>query len=388
MYTENFIREFDQSIKLFGIAYLPEMATTGTAVVQDMYAGGSFSPIFVESIANNKFDKTPEAVLDWAEKITKQIVAAFPYDGPRVIPIIRSIRAGMTRNHNIYRAETLRGTGKKDMQGIPDGILSWTTPTAKPMIKNHDTLSNEHTQGRIRAAMYCEEDSSEYLIADITEATAVEAVKSGRLITGSRGSNVAGVHCNICGKPIGWACDDHELGLPYKSELSKKTELAGRQFDNVWAIEYSSTPIPADSYSGIVKVLAEKNGLIGAKSLDDIFRFPESTITATSTIATVDSNKQTTTIEKTNNKKDTQEINELIGRIKTVISNHDRIHDLYQKHGATYLINDHKHVVAKLQQLGIELSKLTGSRSISLHKLRDNKLDESLPDYLTITSKE
>lgn len=161
-----------------------------------------------------------------------------------VMPRIEAIHSGATANSIYYPADKLKGD--KDLQS---GVYSWTKPYGKPVIYNHD-LHTEVT-GRIERAAYSEYTEAGkpgiILVPKISEPSAVQAVRDGRLLTVSIGASTNHAICSICGTDIineGYC--GHMKGEEYDEEIAHW--IVGDIFFN----ELSWVNQPADSNAFVV----------------------------------------------------------------------------------------------------------------------------------------
>lgn len=161
-----------------------------------------------------------------------------------VMPRIEAIHSGATANSVYYPADKLKGN--KDLQS---GVYSWTKPYGKPVIYNHDL--NTEVTGRIERAAYSEYTEAGkpgiILVPKISEPSAVQAVRDGRLLTVSIGASTNHAICSICGTDIineGYC--GHMKGEEYDEEIAHW--IVGDIFFN----ELSWVNQPADSSAFVV----------------------------------------------------------------------------------------------------------------------------------------
>lgn len=116
-----------------------------------------------------------------------------------LLPRIEAIHAGTTRNYTRYPSDKLKGDPI-----LKSGVYSWLHPYAKPVIYNHDV--NTSASGRIQAATFSEMTSAGrpgiIVVPKITEASAIEGILGGRLLTVSIGATTDSAICSICGTDI------------------------------------------------------------------------------------------------------------------------------------------------------------------------------------------
>lgn len=171
-----------------------------------------------------------------------------------IMPRIEAIHAGKTRNDVYYPADKLKGD-----KSLGSGVYSWTQPYAKPVIYNHD-LTTEVT-GRVERAAYSEYTQAGkpglILVPKITEKSAVEAVRDGRLLTVSIGASTNSATCSICGTDIikdGFC--GHMKGEEYDGEVAHW--IVG----DIFFEELSWVNQPADSNAFIVDADVSKETVV------------------------------------------------------------------------------------------------------------------------------
>ena len=167
-----------------------------------------------------------------------------------VMPRIESIHAGKTANNIYYPADKLKGD-----KSLGSGVYSWTQPYAKPVIYNHDMMTE--TTGRVVRAAYSEYTQAGkpgiFVVPKITEPNAVQAVRDGRLLTVSIGATTNQAICSICGTDIineGYC--GHMKGEEYDGEEAHW--ITGDVFFN----ELSWVNQPADSNAFVVDIDTSK----------------------------------------------------------------------------------------------------------------------------------
>lgn len=153
---------------------------------------------------------------------------------------IAAIHAGLTSNFNMYTEKALT-----------EAIASWVQPYPKPIILNHDPLSE--SVGRVMAAkMDKEEDGTPFtrLQVGITDPEAVSKVVDERYLTGSVGGKCKTANCSICGAD--WAASE-SFSLPCKHKRGKVYggKLAYLELNGITFKEYSFVNMPADERSGL-----------------------------------------------------------------------------------------------------------------------------------------
>lgn len=164
---------------------------------------------------------------------------------------IAAIHEGVTSNYTEYSAAELA-----------NGIHTWYTPYQKPIILNHDQMSE--SIGRvIGARMDAEEDGTAYakLQAAIVDPKSIQKVRDRRYLTGSIGGKSNEAVCTVCDtdwahpKEAGKAPCPHRRGRVYKGKLAT---LAMR---DITFVEYSFVNVPADTLSGVRNIgVTESDG--------------------------------------------------------------------------------------------------------------------------------
>lgn len=161
-----------------------------------------------------------------------------------LLPRIEAIHAGTTRNFTRYPSEKLKGDPV-----LKSGVYSWLHPYAKPVIYNHDV--NTNASGRIQAATFSELTSAGrpgiIVVPKITEASAIDGVLGGRLLTVSIGATTDSAICSICGTDIineGFC--GHMKGESYDGTTAEW--IVG----NVYFDELSWVNVPADQDAMVV----------------------------------------------------------------------------------------------------------------------------------------
>lgn len=158
---------------------------------------------------------------------------------------IAAIHEGTTGNFTHYSARELE-----------KALNSWLAPYPKPVIMNHDQMSEP--VGRIVGArMDEEEDGTPFvrLQAAITDTKAIEKVSDKRYLTGSVGGKADEAICNIC--DTDWANPKEGVrGAPCAHRRGKayKGEIATIKMQNINFVEYSFVNTPADKRSGVREV--------------------------------------------------------------------------------------------------------------------------------------
>lgn len=175
-------------------------------------------------------------------------------DSKKIIIELAAIHEGLTANFNNYRAEELEKS-----------LASWVQPYPKPIITNHDQMSE--SLGRVMAARMDkeEDDGSNYIKLQIavTGAKNVEKCLDERYLTGSVGGEAESVTCSICG--VDWAAERDSYTAPCKHVRGKiyNGKLAYMELSGIKWKEYSFVNVPADQKSGFRKVMidATKEGI-------------------------------------------------------------------------------------------------------------------------------
>jgi hypothetical protein len=165
----------------------------------------------------------------------------------KLIIEVAAIHAGLTSNYNMYSA-----------QALAESISSWVQPYPKPIILNHDPLSE--SIGRVMAAsMDKEDDGTEYvrLQVGITSPEAISKVMDERYLTGSVGGKCKEARCSICG--VDWAGPSEGYSMPCKHKRGKvyNGKLAYFELTGLSFKEYSFVNMPADERSGLRSVGAK-----------------------------------------------------------------------------------------------------------------------------------
>lgn len=155
---------------------------------------------------------------------------------------IAAIHEGVTQNFTEYRAAELA-----------NALHTWYTPYQKPIIMNHDKMS-EPVGRVIGAKMDQEENGTPYirLQAAIVDPAAVQKVLDRRYITGSIGGKTDEAICSICSTD--WAHPKEGLrGAPCPHQRGRvyKGKLATLEMRNLTFVEYSFVNVPADANSGV-----------------------------------------------------------------------------------------------------------------------------------------
>jgi hypothetical protein len=154
---------------------------------------------------------------------------------------IAAIHEGVTSNYTEYSAAELS-----------NGLHTWYTPYQKPIILNHDQLSE--SIGRvIGAKMDAEEDGTAYakLQAAIVDPIGIQKVRDRRYLTGSIGGKSNEAVCTVC--DTDWA-NPKEAGrapCPHKRGQVYKGKLATLAMKDITFVEYSFVNVPADKLSGV-----------------------------------------------------------------------------------------------------------------------------------------
>jgi hypothetical protein len=160
---------------------------------------------------------------------------------------IAAIHVGATKNANYYSEDALH-----------EGVHSWTSPFQKPIIKNHD-LMTEPLGRVIGSSVATTEDGVPYIKiqAAITDPVAIEKVLDGRYLTGSIGATAQEAICSIC--DTDWAKESDQPGLPCKHRFGAAYEgkTAYRSLGGLNFHEYSFVNAPSDQNS-VVQSVGEK----------------------------------------------------------------------------------------------------------------------------------
>lgn len=191
-----------------------------------------------------KLHETVTVQMKPAGTSARQTTESTAMDSKYLLPRIEAIHAGRTRNFNYYPADKLKGDAQ-----LGSGVYSWLDPYPKPVIYNHDTDTD--ATGRILSAAYADYTQAGrpgiILIPKITEPSAVQALKDGRLLTVSIGATSDAAICSICGTDIvneGFC--GHMKGEEYNGQVCEW--IAG----NIWFDELSWVNVPADSDAMVV----------------------------------------------------------------------------------------------------------------------------------------
>lgn len=163
-------------------------------------------------------------------------------DSHGLIVEIAAVHEGITQNYNQYTAAELA-----------NAIHTWYTPYPKPIIMNHDKLS-EPVGRAIGAKMAQEQDGTPYvrLQAAIMDPVAIQKVLDKRYITGSIGGKTDEAICSVCSTD--WAAPRENMrGLPCPHQRGKvyKGKVATLEMRGLTFMEYSFVNMPADSLSGV-----------------------------------------------------------------------------------------------------------------------------------------
>lgn len=189
-----------------------------------------------------EFSESVTLVLPDIKKQMQSFAESNDYrENNKLITEIAAIHAGLTSNFNMYTAEALEGS-----------LNSWVAPYARPIIMNHDELSEP--VGRVmKSTMAQEEDGTRYVLlqAAITDPIAVEKILDGRYLTGSVGGKAESAKCSVCDKD--WAKESLENGYPCRHKRGQVYEgkLAYFELGELTFKEYSFVNIPADQHSGV-----------------------------------------------------------------------------------------------------------------------------------------
>jgi hypothetical protein len=164
--------------------------------------------------------------------------------GHGLVTEINAIHAGITANFNLYSPNELE-----------QAVASWTQPYPKPVILNHD-LMTEPLGRIIGARMEKEEDGTPYtkLQAAIIDPVAIQKVKDKRYLTGSVGGRADEAACSIC--DTNWAAPRESKMAPCRHARGKlyNGKLALLEMRGIVFKEYSFVNAPADSRSVISSV--------------------------------------------------------------------------------------------------------------------------------------
>ena len=165
---------------------------------------------------------------------------------PFIMPRIEAIHAGTTKNFNHYLPEKLKG----DFD-LKSGVYSWTSPYPKPVIYNHDTMTE--ATGRVMSAAYTDYTSTGkpgiIIIPKITEPNAIKAIQDGRLLTVSIGAYTDSIICSITGVDVlkdGFT--GYQPGEYYDGVLCEWI------IGDVWFDEVSWVNVPADENAKIIDI--------------------------------------------------------------------------------------------------------------------------------------
>ena len=156
----------------------------------------------------------------------------------KLIVTVEGIHTGMTKNKTFYPGNTLEAS-----------VPTWTTPHAKPVLKNH----NEYSEplGRIIHAEYMESTLTDKftvrLKLEITDEEAIKKVLDGRYLTLSVGGSADKVTCSVCSKDLvseGYC--GHRRGQSYEGKE------AYWMIANYTGDEISFVNMPADVHAQVI----------------------------------------------------------------------------------------------------------------------------------------
>lgn len=161
----------------------------------------------------------------------------------KLIVTVEGIHTGMTKNLTFYPGPTL-----------DESTTSWTTPHNKPVLKNHDELTEP--LGRIISAEYVESAlvagrDTVRMKLEITDAAAIERVLDGRYLTLSVGGSANKVTCSTCGKDLikeGFC--GHYRGKKYEG----KTDVTHWMIGEYTGDEISFVNMPADVFAQVISM--------------------------------------------------------------------------------------------------------------------------------------
>jgi hypothetical protein len=210
-----------------------------------------------ESLVDGRLMLRQAAAIPFAyapvREIEQKAVAALAERAPDVLYTeIDTIHGdSVTLNYTFYPNASLRG------DGVLTGYASFLAPYPKPLIKNHDQMTEP--LGRAWAAKYVEENLSGTVVGiprvtyAVTDPTAITKVLDGSYLTTSIGSRTDHFYCSICGAD--WLdpeafeqcalVDGHYRGGIFDGQLMY---LRLGNFENQ---ENSFVNVPADQRAGV-----------------------------------------------------------------------------------------------------------------------------------------
>ena len=182
-----------------------------------------------------------------------------------LVPEIRAIHEGYTKNGHGYKAEKLRGS-----ESLKSGIHSWTLPFPKPVLVNHDMLVDP--LGRVEMAQFQTVEDGRgcnVLYPRIVDEDAIVKVLDGRYRTVSIKADTDEARCSICGTD--WTkkepCEHlrNQWYVPGSDEPVEASTPGAEQckldLGELWFKEVSFLNNPSDMDAGVTKVnCAEGSG--------------------------------------------------------------------------------------------------------------------------------
>lgn len=167
------------------------------------------------------------------------------------IVVIDAIHVGTTKNFVDYTREALKGA-----------IKTWTKPTGKPVLKNHDDSDVDNTIGRVKRAEYVEDNGGlTRLTAKIDDPEAIQKIHDERYLNVSIGSSIVEARCSICGGNLIEKFCGHWRGEKYDRDgnpsTAKNAETCKWVVTKVKHDEVSVVACPADEKARIISLITE-----------------------------------------------------------------------------------------------------------------------------------
>lgn len=152
---------------------------------------------------------------------------------------VEAIHPTITKNFTYYSLDEL-----------DKGLKSWLEPYPKPVLKNHDMMTEP--LGRVRKAEIKDSvltsGKALVLTLEITDPDTVKKVRDGRYLTLSIGAYAGSVRCSICGTELTQGMCEHQRGKRYEDKLCY-WEVRDLEFS-----EISFVNNPADQNAQVIKV--------------------------------------------------------------------------------------------------------------------------------------
>lgn len=187
------------------------------------------------------FEFTEQLTLELPKLETAEFFAQESLGDKHLFIDVASIHEGLTSNFTYYTAAELKNS-----------LASWTQPYPKPVIQNHDAMSEPI--GRIMgAAMAKELDGTPYigLQAAIMDPVAMQKIADKRYLTGSVGGKADEALCSICNTDWGKASSPFEVPCEHQRGKLYKGKIAHINFNGLTWREYSFVSFPSDTRSGV-----------------------------------------------------------------------------------------------------------------------------------------